>query len=297
MSSPKLLTGILLTVFAGMIFASMDAIGKQLTTLLPVLQVVWGRYFVQTVLMTLYLSQTTGAGFLRTRRPVLQLARGATLVTATLTMYFALAEIPLADATSVLFFAPIIITVLSVVFLKEAIGIHRIAAILAGFGGVMLIVRPGFADTSPYLLLPLAAAFLTSIYMLLTRQLAGAEEAAATQFNTTAVGAMILTLLVIPVWQTPSPSTFALMVLIGAVGSVGHFCLVMAFQHASASVLSPFLYSQVLFASVISVFWFGDEIRATTLIGTAILVSSGIYIWWRENRIARRTSARRHAGP
>ena len=102
---------------------------------------------------------------------------------------------------------------------------------------------------------------------------------------------MILTLLVIPNWQTPEPSTFALLVLIGLVGSIGHFCLVSAFSHASASLLSPFLYSQVLFASAVSVVWFGDPMRWTTLVGTAILVASGLYIWWRENRSARKAVA------
>lgn len=288
MNSPNLLTGILVTIFAGMVFAVMDSVGKTLTALIPIVQVVWGRYMVQTVLMTVYLSRTTGTRFLKTRRPVLQLLRGAMLIAATFSMYVSLSHIPLADATSVLFFSPIIITILSVVFLKERVGIHRIAAILAGFCGVMLIVRPGLSDTSPYLALPLLAAFFNSVFLLLTRQLADEDEAAATQFNTTAVGAAILSVAVIPVWETPAPATVGLMLLIGTVGSIGHFSLVTAFRHAPASLLSPFLYSQVLFASAISILWFGDPMGATTLIGTAVLIASGLYIWWRENRTARK---------
>ena len=287
MNSNNLLTGILVTVFAGMVFSTMDTIGKQLTSVLPVLEIVWGRYFFQTLLMTGYLYRTSGTAFLRTRRPVLQWTRGAMLLTATLLMYFGLAHVPLGDATSVMFFSPIIITILSVIFLKETIGIHRIAAVIAGFCGVMLIVRPGASGTNPYLLLPLAAALANALYMLLTRQLAGSDEAPATQFNTTAVGTVLLTVLVIPVWVTPSLPTFGLMVLIGLVGSIGHFCLVTAFRHAPASLLSPFLYSQVLASSALSVLYFGDYIRLTTVIGTAVLIGSGLYIWWRENRNAR----------
>lgn len=288
MNSSKLLTGILLTVFAGMVFATMDALGKQLMTILPVLQVVWGRYLVQTVLMTAYLSTTTGTRFLKTRRPVLQIMRGALLLSATLTMYFALANIPLADATAIMFVSPLVVTILSVLFLQETIGIHRIAAILVGFAGVMLIVRPGFSQFNPFHLLPLLAAVLNSGYLLLTRQLAGADDAAATQFNTTALGAFVLSILVIPIWETPSPSTAGLMLLIGTVGAIGHFTLIRAFAFASASLLSPFLYSQVLFASIVSILWFGDPMASTTVIGTAVLIASGLYIWWRENRTARR---------
>ena len=287
MNSSKLLTGILVTVFAGMVFSTMDAIGKHMTTVLPVLEIVWGRYFFQTLLMTGYLYRTSGTRFLHTKRPVLQFVRGGMLLTATLLMYFGLVHVPLADATSVMFFSPIIITILSVIFLKEKIGIHRVAAVVAGFCGVMLIVRPGASGTDPYLLLPLAAALANALYMLLTRQLAGSDEAPATQFNTTAVGTVILTFLVIPVWVTPSLPTFGLMVLIGFVGSIGHFSLVSAFRHAPASLLSPFLYSQVLASTALSVLYFGDHLRLTTVIGTAVLIGSGLYIWWRENRKAR----------
>jgi drug/metabolite transporter (DMT)-like permease len=286
-NSSNLLTGIILTVIAGLVFAAMDATGKTLTLLLPVIQVVWGRYFVQTVLVSGYLAATQGPGFLRARRPMLQCVRGATLLGATLMMYFALAKIPLADATAVMFFSPILVTVFSVVFLKETIGLHRIAAVIAGFIGVILIVRPGSAGFDPYLLLPLAASVLNSAYLMLTRQLAGSEDSAATQFHTTATGAVILSFVVIPIWETPSLPVAGLMLLIGTIGAIGHSTLINAFRHAPASLLSPFLYSQMIFATAISLFWFGDVLHDTTLVGMAVLVGSGLYIWWRENRNAR----------
>ncbi|KQT54044.1 hypothetical protein ASG54_19305 [Aureimonas sp. Leaf460] len=267
-----------------MVFSVMDAGGKYLTGHLPVLQVVWGRYVFQTVIMTGYLSATTGTRFLKTKRPVIHILRGLALLGASVLMYVGLARVPLADATSVMFCSPIVITILSVIFLKERIGIHRILAVVAGFLGVLMIVRPGVAGTDPYLLFPLLAAGANSVYMLLTRQLAGSDEAPATQFNTTAVGAVILTILVVPQWQTPTSEQMALLVLVGCVGAVGHFCLVVGFRSASASLLSPFLYSQVLFSTILSLLLFGDHLRWTTLLGTAILISSGLYIWWRENR-------------
>ena len=282
-SSP-FLTGILLTILAGGVFASMDSIGKHLTTLLPVLQVIWGRYFFQTLVLGGYLAATTGTGFLKARHPYLQIVRGMLLLTATICMYQALSRVPLADATAVLFFTPIVVAILSVVVLKEPIGIHRILAIVAGFGGMLLILRPGFAGIDPALGLALVAAVFNASYLLMTRHLAGKEDAASTQFNTTAVGALILTVIILPYWETPSPGVLMLLVLIGVAGSIGHFTLVSAFSYASASLLSPFLYSQVLVASTLSVVMFGDSLQPTMVVGTIILVASGVYIWWRENR-------------
>ena len=277
-----LLTGILLTVLAGTILAGMDAVGKHLTTLMPVLQVLWGRYLFQTIAISGYLVATTGTGFLKTQHPVLQLVRGLLLLGASVAMYQALVVVPLADATAVLFFNPIVVTLFSVVFLREQIGIHRIAAVIAGFVGILLIIRPGFDTVEPRLFLALGASVVLAGYLLLTRHLAGREDAASTQFNTTAFGTVALTILVLPNWQAIDSSTFLLLVLVGMAGAAGHFLLIRAFSHAPASTLAPFLYSQVLAAAVFSLVVFGDPLRPTMIVGTAILVASGVYIWWRE---------------
>ncbi|WP_182422317.1 DMT family transporter [Aureimonas sp. ME7] len=291
-SRNPLLSGILLTVLSGVVFATQDTIGKHLSTIIPVMQVVWGRYVVQTILMSIYLGSTGGTRFLRTSHPWLQIARGLLLLACTILMYEALVYVPLADATAVFFFSPIVVTLLSVAFLGERVGFHRIAAMGAGFAGMLLILRPGFSSFHPALLLVLLAAILNPVYLILTRHLAGREDAASTQFNTTAAGAVVMSLLVIPVWQMPDASTLALMLCIGTAGTVGHFLLVVAFSHGSASLLSPFLYSQVLTAAAASVLLFGDPLKATTAAGTAVLVGSGLYIWWRENRGRRKSLAR-----
>lgn len=278
----RLLPGICLTVLAGSCFALMDAIGKQLTAFLPVIMVVWGRYFFQTLMSAGFFSVTVGPRFLMTRRPLVQFLRGAALFCATILMYNALARVPLADATSALFFTPILVALFSAVFLKERIGIHRIGAILVGFVGVLFIVRPGFADTSPYLVLPVGAACMNATYLILTRLLAGEQERRAAQFHTTSVGAVVLSLAVLPVWQTPEPLQLGALVLMGLIGATGHFSIVAAMRYAPASLLSPYLYSQVMAALAISLLWFGDRIVPATLLGTMLLVGSGIYIWWRE---------------
>ncbi|WP_185984565.1 DMT family transporter [Aureimonas mangrovi] len=293
----NLIAGIATTVFAGLLFASMDATGKYTTTLVPVLTVIWGRYVFHTLIVTAVLARTTGTRFLKTRQPFLQVARGLSLLVTTGFMYSAISRVPLADATAVAFFAPILVTILSVIFLKEKIGIHRISAILIGFAGVLLIVRPGSGSLDPALLLALCAALSNAVYLLLTRRLAGVDDAASTQFNTTAVGAVILSVVIIPFWQTPTWNAFLLMALMGAFGAFGHSILVRAFAIAPASLLSPFLYSQVLFAGILSVAVLGDPLHPAMVAGTVLLIASGLYIWWRENKLGLPTAGENTVPP
>jgi len=280
----SLAIGIVLILMAGFTFATLDSLGKQLMATLPVAQVLWARYVAHTVFSTGYLAATTGTRFLRTRMPLLHFLRGMALLTASVCVYAALDHVPLADVTAIVFFSPFVITLLSVIFLKERIGIHRIAALVCGLAGVILIIRPGFGSTGVYHLLALAGAVANAVYLLLTRQLAEPSEREAAQFHTTAAGAVILTAAVVPVWVMPSFNQAALLVLLGALATFGHFFLLRGFAHASASLLSPFLYSQVVFAALYSSLWFGDPLAPTMVVGTVILVSSGLYIWWRENR-------------
>ena len=149
---------------------------------------------------------------------------------------------------------------------------------------MLMIINPGFEAIEPRLFLVLGASVLLATYLLMTRHLAGREDAASTQFNTTAVGAVLLSALVIPGWEPIPLSTLAMLAVFGAAGAVGHFALVRGFAYAPASMLSPFLYVQVLAAAVFSLMFFGDPLRPTMIVGTAILIASGIYIWWREQR-------------
>lgn len=280
----RLLAAILLTISAGLILATMDAVGKHLSESLNVLQAVWARYTVHTVVITILLYRLSGFRFLKTKRPVAQTVRAASLFIATVFMYTSITLVPLADATAIQFLAPVLVTVWSVIFLREKIGIHRIVAVLAAFGGVLIIVSPGIQLDTPALFLPLVTAFFASIYFILTRVLAGADERECTQFSTTAVGALVLTLGLPFFWQTPGVMDVVLMVVIGLIGLLGHYLLIKAFALETASLLSPFLYSQVFGATLLSVFWFGDALSIYMAFGTTILICSGLYIWWRENR-------------
>lgn len=284
----SLATGIGLTLLAGFSFASLDSLGKHVMVVLPFLQVMWARYLVHSMLATGYLAATSGARFVHTRRPALQIARGLCLLCASFCVYMALQHLPIGDVTALVFFSPVVVTVLSVVVLKERIGLHRILAVAAALVGVGLIVQPTSLQVNPYHLLVLCGATLNAIYLLMTRALAGAEESAATQFHTTALGTVVLSAAVLLEWRTPDAVTAAQLLVMGVLAAVGHFSLQRAFAHAPASMLSPYLYGQVVFAMLYGVVWFGDVLRPVMLAGTVLIVGSGLYIWWRERLRAAR---------
>jgi len=277
-----LTTGIALVLVASLLFATLDSISKQLMVSVAAMQVLWGRYLAQGAAMTSYLAVSTGTQFLKTRHPYLQIARGLLQAVGAWLVYISLAHIPVSDVTAILYASPVIVTVLSVILLKERIGPHRIAAVIGGFLGVYLIVLPGSGETGLFHLLAFAASFCNATYMLLTRRLAGPEESAATQFNTTAIGLVIFTAVILYDGGLPPVEAVPPILLVGLMGAAAHFLVVKAMSYAPASMLSPYLYAQVMFAALYSVFWFNDALRPSMILGTTLLIASGIYIWWRE---------------
>ena len=284
-SKDQLLPAIAILLFATLCFSAMDTTGKLMTAQLPAVMVVWGRTLFQTILGASYLTAVAGPRFYVTHKPIAQFLRGMTLVTASLMIYYALSHVPLADVIAAMFFGPVLVALFSAVFLKEKIGIHRMAAILAGFVGVLFIVRPGTAGASPWLLLALAAAVLNAVYLMMTRFLSNPVERRAAQFHTTSFGAVVLSVLVVFFWQKPDLIQLAALALMGLLGTIGHFSLVSAFKYAPASLLSPFLYAQVFFSMLSSAILLGDKLSWATVVGALLLVASGVYIWWRERKL------------
>lgn len=282
--------GILFVACAGVMLASMDSIAKHLSSHFDVLQVVWVRYAVHSVFVFIWLTLRSGSvRFLRSRRPATQFLRSLTLLGVTVLMYTAFVFVPLADATAVLFFAPVLVTLLAGYFLGEMVGAHRLVAVVMGFVGVLFIVRPGIS-TDWYMLLPLAAAVMLSIYLLLTRYVSEHDDRGSTVFYSTAFGVVALSFLVPWHWQTPGLADVALMLGMGTLGALGHGCIVLGFARAPASVLSPFLYTQLFAASAFSVALFGDPLGLPTIAGALLLVAGGLVIWWWESVLARRGS-------
>jgi drug/metabolite transporter (DMT)-like permease len=283
---------ILLIIVTGTVLAGMDATAKYLALELPVLMVIWGRYFFHTVItFAVYAGRTRSLSFLHARRPGLQFLRAGALFGATSFMYVAITLMQLADASSIQFLAPVLVTAFSGLFLSEAVGPRRWAAVVCGFIGVLLVARPGSGVLGWAALLPLATAVLLAVYMMMTRIIRTKDDPAATTFYSTALGALVLTIAVAFQWQSPTAAQWALMVTAGAAGALGHFLLVKAFHSAEASMLAPFTYAQVIAAIGWGLLIFGDVPSSWTLAGAAVVIASGLYVWWRERRLRRRRSA------
>ncbi len=289
---PAVMAGILATLAAGFILAAMDGLAKWLMQSLSTQQVVWARYFFHTLIVGLVFTLRHGPGFIRPRHPVLQLLRAACLLGVTLCMYFAIRTITLADATAILFFAPVLVTLLAGAILHEKVGLPEWLAVVIGFVGVLFVVQPGFRQIDPAMLLALAGAVCLSFYFVLTRALKGKDSEQTTLFHTTALGALGLSCLMPLWWQAPTPGQWGYLMLTGAMGASGHFLLVKAFHLAPAPVLSPFLNGQLVAAVLYSVLFFGDRLGGGFYLGALLIVGAGLLVWAHARMLALRTRRR-----
>ncbi len=280
-------TGILLYILAIMAMSVMDLLAKLLSEHLPVLQVVWARYVGQTVIVTLFLLPRLGR-VVRSRYPGLQFLRSLFLLLATGAFFFAISRMGLAEATAIIDVNPVLITLGAALFLGERFGLRRALGIGAALIGALIIIRPGGAMFTPTALLPLAAAVFYASFALTTRFLGRDESLWTSLFYTALLGAVVLSLVVWRVWVRPDATALALMVAIGAVSAIAQVMLIRAFMLAEASVVAPFSYVGLLFATLWGMLFFDAFPDGPTMIGGAIIVAAGIYIWHRETGDAKR---------
>ena len=280
-SQRTLILAIFLTVLGGGSLAVMDAISKELTNYFEVAQVLWSRYFFHAAIVIAYLLSFQPRSVFKSNKPKLQIQRSFLLFGATVAMYTSLKYLPLADAAAVQFFSPVLVTILSSLFLGEKIGIRRYVAVITAFCGVIIIIQPG-ADFRWAILLPVITAFLLAIFLIQTRKLSDYDNSYTTLFYSTLVGVIFLICVAPFFWRQPNVTEFLLMGLQGGLGAAGHLAIIKGFQYATASFLSPFLYSQLIVASVLSVMYLGDPLTIEIFIGAGLIVISGIYIWYRE---------------
>jgi drug/metabolite transporter (DMT)-like permease len=276
--------GIGMMLLATLLFTVMDSIAKSLTATYPVQQVIWARYFFQFALMLLLIPRLGVAGLLWTRRPGVHIARGLLLTVSTWFMITAISLIPLADAYTITFTAPFLVTILSIPLLKERVGWRRWTAVLVGFAGVLIVFRPIAAPVHWALLLPLITAACFALYQILTRKVSydSRETAFMMLFYLAWVGTAVMSAIVPAYWQTVVAGDWAWMIGMGALGAAGHLILIRALAITPASLLSPFIYSQIVWALGIGYLWFGDLPSIWMLIGCAVIVASGLYVFYRE---------------
>jgi drug/metabolite transporter (DMT)-like permease len=269
-------------------FACLDATGKYLNHHMDTMQVVWSRYTGAFLLALIFLNPINRPGMLVTRRPFLQVGRSALLLFSTALNFIALRYLQLDEALSILFSTPFIVAVLCGPLLGEWVGWRRWTAITIGFLGVLLVTRPGFGGIHPAALLSLGSAICYAIYVISTRVLARTDSNETTLFYSNLVGAVAM-LPVIPfVWTAPENALIvALMVLIGALGSAGHYLLIVGHRLAPASVLAPFIYTQLVWTTTLGFLVFGDVPHRWTIVGGLIVVSSGLYLLNRERKVGK----------
>jgi drug/metabolite transporter (DMT)-like permease len=277
------LTGIALMCGAIACFSLLDTTAKYLNLHMSTLEVVWARYTGAFLFPFMLSNPWTRPGLTNTPRPGLQIGRSVLLLASTLCNFAALRYLQLDEAQALTFSTPFFVAALSGPILGEWVRWRRWAAIAVGFVGVLVVVRPGVGSFHPAAFLSLMAAMSYALYSITTRILARTDSTETTLFYSNIVGAAAL-LPVLPfVWTTPTdPFVIALMVVAGAIGSVGHYLLIAAHRLAPAAVLAPFIYTGIVLAIALGFFVFGDLPNKWTLAGAAIVIGSGLYILHRE---------------
>ncbi len=264
-------------------FAVLDATAKYLNGHMDTMQVVWARYVSAFVLTLIVSNPLSHPGLLRTRRPFLQLLRSALLLGSTLFNFLAFRYLQLDQALSILFSTPFIVAILAGPFLGEWIGWRRWLAILVGFAGVLLVTRPGYGGIHWAALYSLASAVCYSVYIIITRILSRTESDQTTLFYSNLVGVVAMMPVLPFVWSMPENwFLIVLMVGFGAFGSFGHYLLIAGHRLAPASILAPFMYTQLIWATLLGFLIFADVPNNWTLAGAAIVVASGLYLLYRE---------------
>jgi drug/metabolite transporter (DMT)-like permease len=277
------LTGIGLMCGAVLSFACLDVTAKYLNGYMDTLQVVWARYTGAFVLALFIFNPVSRPGLMRTRRPVLQLVRSAMLLGSTIANFLAFRYLQLDQALAILFSTPFMVAILAGPLLGEWIGWRRWVAILVGFAGVLLVTRPGVGDVHWAALYSVTSAVFYAFYIVATRVLSRSDSTDTTLFYSNLVGAVAMLPVMPFVWTTPDdPFIIFLMVAFGAFGSFGHYLLIIAHRLAPASVLAPFMYSQLVWATGFGYVVFGDVPNRWTVAGAAVLVASGLYLLHRE---------------
>jgi len=279
------LTGIALMCGALACFACLDTMAKLLNHYMDTLQVVWARYTGALIVALAISNPFARPSLMKTARPGLQVGRSVLLLFSTLLNFFALRWLQLDQAMAIVFSTPFFIAILSGPVLGEWVGWRRWSAISLGFAGVLLVARPGFGGIHPAALISLAAAVFLAGYSISTRMLSRTDSNETTLFYSNLVGAAAM-LPVLPfVWTTPSnPVVILVMTVCGVFGTVGHYLLIIAHRMTPPAVLAPFIYTQIVWATLLGYLVFGDEPSRWTVAGAAIVVASGLYILYREQR-------------
>jgi len=273
---------IILNLSAWVVLPFMDTIAKYLSTELSFFQITWARYFF-TVFWTLPLMFFFFRKSLRlSENPKLQILRGLTLFCANICFFYSISIISMAKALTLAFVAPLITTSLSSIILGEKVGLRRWSAVIVGFLGSLVVIRPGFLEFNLATLAALGTGCLYGIYLIITRKLHSTDNPLLTLLLTGVVGATISTFFVPIVWINPSSIQWFWLSIMGIFACLGHILLIYSLRYADASKLAPFGYFEIITNIILGYYFFKDFPDMWTFIGLLIIISSGVYIFKRE---------------
>ena len=280
--------GILLMIITTIVFASQDGLSKYLATEYNVYMVVMIRYWFFAAFVISMSSRRPGGikRVAKTKSPILQIFRSVILVAEMCITILAFTLLGLAETHAIFASYPLIIAMLSGPILGEYVGWRRWLAISIGFIGILIILNPGNGIFSPYALVPLAGAILFALYGLLTRYVGQYDSSSTSFFWTGVVGSIAMTIIGLNYWDPVSKSDWSIMLLLSASGVVGHYLLIKCYEVAEASAVQPFAYLQLIWASMIGIIIFGEQITTNVLIGACIIVGAGLFTLWRERKVS-----------
>jgi drug/metabolite transporter (DMT)-like permease len=274
--------GILLMIATLMVFSICDGLTKYLAARYSPVQVTWVRYVVYVVLLMPAIVMTLRRRRLWTDRAWLQVLRGLMLVLSALCAVYALGRLAMADFTAIGFVGPLFVTALSIPFLGEHVGIRRWSAVIVGFVGVLIVVRPGTSGFEPAALVLIGGSLAWAMSFIITRKAGKSTPAIVALIWAALVGLPVTSLGVPFFWIDPTLIDLGVMVAMGICHLAGQYLLIRAIEYASASILAPITYSQIIWSTAIGAFAFNTFPDQWTIVGAVIIVASGLYVWHRE---------------
>jgi len=278
------LKGILLMVIAMLVIPVNDGIAKALTARYPVAEIVWARYTFHFLLLLPLIVARHGVASIIPKQGVWHVLRGACTVTTTFFFFASLSHMPMANTLALIFAYPLIVTALSPWLLSEKVGLRRWLAVIAGMVGTAIIVRPGTDVFQWWSLLGLAAALTNALYWVITRRVTGSAPPLVGAAYAALFGIFAMPLVMPGGWVLPTLGDAVLLAMMGAIAAGYHILLVKALDFAPASTLAPFAYAEMINATAIGYFVFGDFPDLWTWTGIVIVIAAGIYISLRERR-------------
>ena len=273
---------IVFNLLAWVMLPVMDGFAKYLSADLPVLQITWARYLFTVVFTLPVMFFFYNKQLVWTDKPKLQFFRGIILLCANICFFYAISVISLAKALTLAFIAPLIVTAFSPIILGEKVGVRRWAAVIIGFIGSLVVIRPGFVELNLASFAALGTGVMYGFYLIITRKLSISDNPLLTLLLTGLVGLVIISSVIPFIWVKPTLNQWSMMAGIGVFACIGHLFLILSLKYADASKLAPFSYFEIITNIIIGYYFFNNFPDNWTFLGLFIIILSGIYISRRE---------------